>query len=171
MRLSYFLFPTNLGWMGLVSSLAGLRALSLPQDSPEMALQKLGKHLSSVPAEPSKFGDLPYRLKSYLSGRPMAFPDGLDLADATPFQLAVWQAVRAIPYGETRSYGWCAQQIGRPGASRAVGGALSQNPLPIIIPCHRVTASSGETGGFTGGVSMKLHLLGIEGSKPASKSG
>ena len=163
MRLSYFLFPTDLGWMGLLTSPAGLQALSLPQNSPQMALQKLGRRLGGTIADPSLFGDLPQRLRDYLSGKPMTFPERLDLADATPFQFRVWKAVRRIPYGETRSYGWCAQEIGRPGAARAVGGALSQNPLPIIIPCHRVIASSGEIGGFTGGADMKRLLLEIEG--------
>jgi len=79
----------------------------------------------------------------------------------------VWQATRLIPYGETRSYLWVAVQIGKPGAARAVGQALGRNPLPVIIPCHRVIASDGGLGGFTGGLVMKRRLLELETSAKA----
>jgi len=74
----------------------------------------------------------------------------------------VWQATRLIPYGETRSYLWVAVQIGKPGAARAVGQALGRNPLPVIVPCHRVIAADGGLGGFTGGLEMKRRLLELE---------
>ena len=92
----------------------------------------------------------------------MDFPDKLDLARATRFQQDVWQITRTIPYGETRSYAWVAGQLGLPMAVRAVGQALARNPLPIIIPCHRVVGSHGGLGGFRGGLEMKRHLLNLE---------
>ena len=77
----------------------------------------------------------------------------------TDFQNSLWTALRTIPFGETRSYAWLAQAIGRPTASRAVGAANGANPLPIIIPCHRVIGSSGALTGFGGGIETKKHLL------------
>jgi methylated-DNA-[protein]-cysteine S-methyltransferase len=75
----------------------------------------------------------------------------------------VWEKARLIPYGETRSYMWLARQIGKPQAARAVGQALGRNPLPVIVPCHRVIASDGSPGGFTGGLHRKKMLLKLEG--------
>lgn len=80
----------------------------------------------------------------------------------TPFQLRVWKALQGIPYGETRSYGEIARQIGKPTASRAVGAANGLNPIPIIIPCHRVIGSSGQLVGFGGGLPTKERLLVLE---------
>jgi len=103
------------------------------------------------------------RLKAYFSGHRVAFQDKRDLSLATPFQREVWQVTKLIPYGETRSYRWLAEQMGKPKAVRAVGQALAQNRLPIIIPCHRVVKSDGKPGGFSGGVEMKRRLLRLEG--------
>ncbi len=80
----------------------------------------------------------------------------------TPFQRKVWNAVKAIPYGETRSYKWVAKKIGNPKAARAVGQALKRNPLLIIIPCHRVICSDGKLGGFSQGLKKKRELLKLE---------
>jgi len=76
----------------------------------------------------------------------------------------VWQLTRLIPYGETRSYTWVAEQLGKAGAVRAVGQALARNPLPIIVPCHRVVAKDGKLGGYSGGVEKKDYLLRLESS-------
>lgn len=81
----------------------------------------------------------------------------------TPFQLSVWRALEGIPYGHTRTYRNIAELIGRPTATRAVGAANGQNPLPIFIPCHRVIGSSGSLTGFGGGLDVKLALLRLEG--------
>jgi len=102
------------------------------------------------------------RLRAYFSSHKATFLDELDLSGATPFQRQVWEATRLIPYGETRSYLWVAEQIKRPGAVRAVGQALGRNPLAVIVPCHRVVASDGKLGGFGGGVELKRHLLYVE---------
>ncbi|OGS63640.1 MAG: 6-O-methylguanine DNA methyltransferase [Elusimicrobia bacterium RIFOXYB2_FULL_62_6] len=86
----------------------------------------------------------------------------------TPFQRAVWRACMAIPAGETRSYGWIARRIGRPGAARAVGSALGKNPFAPAVPCHRVISSDGSLGGFSapGGLKTKARLLAKEKKKP-----
>jgi O-6-methylguanine DNA methyltransferase len=104
------------------------------------------------------------RFRIYLSGGKITFPDQLDLSGATPFQRRVWEITRLIPYGETRSYTWVAQQVDKPGAVRAVGQALAKNPLPIIIPCHRVLTIDGRLGGFGGEEEMKRRLLHLEAS-------
>lgn len=80
----------------------------------------------------------------------------------TPFQKKVWRAIQKIPYGETRSYLWIAKKIGKPKAMRAVGQACGANPLPLLIPCHRVVASHQKIGGFTGGLLLKRRLLQLE---------
>lgn len=80
----------------------------------------------------------------------------------TPFQLLVWEQLKQIPYGETRSYGQIAAAIGNPKASRAVGGANNKNPIGILIPCHRVIGASGKLVGYAGGLDVKAKLLEIE---------
>ena len=113
---------------------------------------------------PDRFKDIIERLRAYFDGHSVDFPDRLDFSGATPFQHSVWQAARLIPYGETHSYAWVAGQIGKPDAARAVGQALGRNPLPIIIPCHRVLAADGGLGGFSGGIKVKRFLLSMEGA-------
>ena len=99
-------------------------------------------------------------LRSYFAGRAPALPP-LDLR-GTPFQLAVWRALLEIPWGETRSYGELASRLGRPGAARAIGGANHENPIAILVPCHRVIASGGALGGYGGGAERKRWLLAHE---------
>ena len=103
------------------------------------------------------------QLAEYFSGKRRTF--GLPLAPAgTPFQLSVWQALRAIPYGDTVSYGQLARQLGLPQGARAVGLANGSNPLPIIVPCHRVIGADGSLTGFGGGLPIKRALLSLEGA-------
>jgi len=158
----YTLVDTILGWMGLLGSSAGLRRIVLPQPSPESARASLTQYSTKASPEASPFGDLPQRLRQFLEGKAVDFPDKLDFANSTPFQQAVWQVTHAIPYGETRSYACIARQTGKPHAARAVGQAMARNPLPIIVPCHRVIASSGNLQGFGGGLEMKRYLLEME---------
>ena len=87
----------------------------------------------------------------------------IDELDGTPFQKKVWLALTKIPHGETRTYGEVAKSIGSPGAARAVGTACGANPLPILIPCHRVLAAGGKLGGYSGGLDIKKKLLACEG--------
>lgn len=100
-------------------------------------------------------------LQGYFRGRPV--PKDLPLSPGgTPFQRAVWAALEDIPWGETRTYGHLAAQLGRPGAARAVGQACHRNPLPILIPCHRVVGANGALTGFAGGLACKEALLRLE---------
>ncbi|MBI4873264.1 MAG: methylated-DNA--[protein]-cysteine S-methyltransferase [Acidobacteria bacterium] len=104
------------------------------------------------------------QLEEYFRGERRRFEIPLDLR-GTPFQLKVWKALRAIPYGETRSYADIARAVGRPTASRAVGGANGRNPVGIIVPCHRVIAASGGLGGFGCGLAYKKKLLAVEANR------
>lgn len=102
------------------------------------------------------------QLEQYLSGERQQFDIALDWSLGTPFQQSVWRALQQIPYGQTISYAQLAQNIGKPTAYRAVANANGKNPFSIIIPCHRVVASDGGLGGYTGGVDKKRLLLDIE---------
>jgi methylated-DNA-[protein]-cysteine S-methyltransferase len=101
------------------------------------------------------------QLQEYFAGKRRKFTVKLDFA-GTEFQHQVWQALRTIPFGETRSYGDIAAQIGRHKAVRAVGAANGRNPLPIIVPCHRVIGADGTLTGFGGGLDIKAQLLALE---------
>jgi len=160
-ELKYITFNTNMGWVGILGSATGLRCTTLPQPSAQKAQYLLGDTNNATWA-PHSFDNLIQRCRIYFGGHRVTFPDQLDLSGATTFQRQVWEITRLIPYGETRSYAWVAQQIGQPRAVRAVGQALGKNPLPIIIPCHRVITSNGKLGGFSGGVKMKKRLLSLE---------
>jgi methylated-DNA-[protein]-cysteine S-methyltransferase len=103
-------------------------------------------------------------LRRYFAGEAVEFRLPLAKTLGTPFQRAVWDALRAIPRGEVRSYGDVARTIGEPGAARAVGGACGANPWPIIVPCHRVVASDGTLGGYSVGLKWKRLLLRLEGA-------
>ncbi len=103
-------------------------------------------------------------LKEYLDGARRSLDLRPDLSTGTPFQQAVWRTLRTIPYGEVRSYGWVAKRIGQPRASRAVGAACGANPVPILVPCHRVVAGDGSLGGFSCGLPWKRRLLALEGT-------
>ena len=163
-QLNYITFSTDIGWIGILSSAKGLLGTTLPQRSAQEACQRLGDSVSHATWSPQLFKDLMERLKVYFSGHKTTFPNKLDLSRATPFQREVWEMTRCIPYGETRSYAWVAEQIKKPKAMRAVGQTLGKNPLPIIVPCHRVVASNGKLGGFGGGLEMKRYFLSLEAS-------
>lgn len=100
-------------------------------------------------------------LEAYFSGRQRGFSVPLVL-NGTPFQQAVWRKLLEIPYGQTATYGALARELGRAGAARAVGAACAVNPIPILVPCHRVLGSGGALTGFAGGLSVKAKLLALE---------
>jgi methylated-DNA-[protein]-cysteine S-methyltransferase len=110
------------------------------------------------------FADAVEQLGAYFAGELSDFDVELDMR-GTEFQRRVWQALLTIPYGETRSYGEIAEQVGAPGAARAVGLANGRNPIAIIVPCHRVIGASGSLTGYGGGLDRKKTLLGLEKSR------
>lgn len=106
------------------------------------------------------------QLLEYLAGRRTYFSVPVDLSAATPFQRRVLRVASAIAFGRARTYAWVAGRVGRPRASRAVGTALARNPLPLIVPCHRVLRGDGGLGGYLFGLDLKARLLRMEGSTP-----
>jgi methylated-DNA-[protein]-cysteine S-methyltransferase len=146
-----------LGTLLIYTDNKGLVALDFPgsEAAPGSAVVSL-KTRDTLQAAASALGD--YFSKSKPLPRTLKSP-----LDGTAFQKKVWAAIEKIPFGKTKSYAEIAAQIGHPGASRAVGSACGANPLPLFVPCHRVLASSGKIGGFSGGLAVKQLLLRHEG--------
>jgi len=149
------------GKLKLVASDKGLAAVLWENDDPRRVRLGALKRSSDNPF----LNEAEKQLKAYFAGRLKKFTVPLDFK-GTDFQKSVWAALLTIPFGETRSYGEIARQIGRPEASRAVGAANGRNPISIITPCHRVLGSNGRLTGFAGGLEAKDHLLKHEGRDP-----
>ena len=159
MSLVYKCIQSPVGKLKLVASREGLVAILWGRDSPSKVDVELGE-MRNDERNPVLL-ETERQLNGYFAGRRREFSLRLDMR-GTRFQKDVWEALLAIPYGETRSYGQIAKLIGRPSASRAVGAANGQNPIPIVVPCHRVIGSTGKLTGFGGGLDVKEKLLGIE---------
>ena len=157
MSLVYKIMKSPVGKLKLVASDKGLVAILWENDSPRrVRLSEL------VPSEQHPvLVEAERQLGEYFAGSRKTFSIALDMR-GTPFQKNVWEALLAIPFGETRSYGQLAKQLGNPRATRAVGAANGRNPVSIIVPCHRVIGSSGKLTGFAGGLETKAHLLSLE---------
>lgn len=150
--MSYTIIDSPIGSLTLVRGEQGLTGVYMPEHKPAPNPTTFGAR------DDDAFADAVRQLGEYWAGERSAF----DLALApvgTEFQLRVWQALRTIPYGETRTYGWIAEQLGQPTAVRAVGLANGRNPLSIVVPCHRVLGSTGALTGYAGGVERKRFLL------------
>ena len=128
---------------------------------------KRGPHKLDQSWEPAEkpFREVKRQLKAYFEGKLQDFDLPLS-PQGTEFQLKVWKTLRTIPYGKTWSYGELARRIRRPDAQRAVGAANGQNPIPVIVPCHRVIGADGSLTGFGGGLPIKQKLLALEGALP-----
>ena len=161
--LRFSCFKTEWGWIAVMSSPAGLCRTTLPASDETSAIDAITRGVSASRGE-DDLTEVKHALIDYFKGdqTELLFPIDLDLEGCTPFQRDVWEATARIPYGQLRSYGWIANEIGRPLAPRAVGQALGSNRLPIIIPCHRVVRSDGSLGGFSGGLHWKEGLLELE---------
>ncbi|GBD47203.1 methylated-DNA--[protein]-cysteine S-methyltransferase [Methylopila sp. Yamaguchi] len=156
--------PSPVGRLTLLAGGRGLAAVLWENDDPRR-----------VRLAPAQDGDAratldraEAQLAEYFRGERRTFELDLDL-QGTPFQTAVWRALLAIPFGETRSYAAIAAAIGRPDASRAVGAANGRNPLSIVAPCHRVVGTTGKLTGFAGGLAAKAFLLALERGAPAQR--
>ncbi len=157
MSLVYKSVESPVGKLKMVASDKGLVAVLWQNDKPSRV--RLGE-LAEGPRHPVLL-KAEKELAEYFAGKRKAFSVPLDMR-GTGFQKNVWEALLAIPFGETRSYGQLAKQIGKPSASRAVGAANGKNPLSIIVPCHRVIGSTGKLTGFAGGMQTKAQLLSME---------
>ena len=162
----YGVLRTSLGWTGALSSPQGIRRLTLPQASPQQAIEGLGQETAAAILDPLPFEGLRLRLEQLFAGEPVDFNDDLDLNQGSSFFYRAWQACRSIPRGETRSYAWLAAQAGSPRALRAAGQAMARNPVTIIIPCHRIISTNGSLCGFGGGIELKQRLLNLERTVP-----
>ena len=160
---SLAIIETRIGWIGLAWNSRGLVALNLPRSTRGRARRDLQREYPDGIVHEHAPAEMIRELEEYAAGRRRAFDLPLDWSSIKPFQRAVLQAASTIPFGETRSYGWIAQKIGNPKAARAVGQALGANPIPIVLPCHRVINSNGRLGGYGGGLPMKVMLLKLEG--------
>ncbi len=163
MDIYYCQYDLPLGKVMLSSTRAGLFSVVLGEHDLGSHLQELGsRYRCRFREDPEKFQDIYVDLAGYFAGLQVDFNYQLDLRGATPFEREVWNKVRQIPYGQTRSYKWLADQIHHPKAFKAVGRVLGLNPLPILIPCHRVIMQDLSTGGFSAGVGWKERLLRLE---------
>jgi O-6-methylguanine DNA methyltransferase len=170
-------FKTHWGWTGLAATDQGLCVVILPrqskQDTERILVRELrragfAEQTSEVDAQQpdaqrwAKQGV--EQLTRYFIGTVRTIDLGLDLRTGTPFQRRVWRLATSIPYGRVRSYGWLAVRLGGRQHARAVGLALGANPVPIVVPCHRIVSHDGSLGGFSGGLPIKRKLLALEGS-------
>jgi methylated-DNA-[protein]-cysteine S-methyltransferase len=164
----YCLFDTAIGPCGVAWSERGLTWLQLPEADRGATEERLraasGSHRPDRP--PPAIAQVIAAIQRYLTGAIVDFSSvALDLTDVGPFHRKVYEAARAVGWGQTASYGELARRAGSPGAARAVGQALSRNPIAIVIPCHRIVTSGNRAGGFSafGGTCTKERLLSLEG--------
>jgi methylated-DNA-[protein]-cysteine S-methyltransferase len=143
---------TPIGPLYIIFRVGVLIAVSFKDEKPRGILS--GKSAASVLVKKE--------LAEYFNGERIDFTCQTAFLEGTEFERKVWNALRYVPYGETRTYKWLAEKIGRPQAFRSVGNALGKNPIPIIVPCHRIIESGGSLGGYTSGISIKRRLLEIE---------
>jgi methylated-DNA-[protein]-cysteine S-methyltransferase len=167
-------FPTAIGTCALVWRGAAIVGAALPEQDEATARARLARRFpgAAETEPPSLVAEAMARIARLLAGERIdlsAIP--LDLSAADDFERRVYGVARAIPHGEVRTYGEVAAAIGAPGSARAVGAALGRNPIPIIVPCHRVLAAQGRSGGFSapGGTETKFRMLAIEGARRAGE--
>ncbi|HYI39697.1 MAG TPA: methylated-DNA--[protein]-cysteine S-methyltransferase [Allosphingosinicella sp.] len=169
----YALFDTAIGRCALVWRGGLVVGAALPETSDERARAALARRFpTAVESEPPPFAaDAIAAVASLLAGGRTDLGGVRVDPEGSAFERNVWQAARRIPCGEVRSYGDIAREIGAPGAAQAVGLALGRNPVPILVPCHRVLAADGRSGGFSapGGVATKFRILEIEGARRAGE--
>jgi methylated-DNA-[protein]-cysteine S-methyltransferase len=164
----YCVFDTAIGACGVAWSAEGLTQVQLPEaDAAALeARLRLRAVASGREEPPSTVTSAIAEIRRYLAGARVDFAAArLDWAGVEPFRQRVYEAARSIGWGRTATYGELARRIGSPGAARDVGWALSRNPWPLVVPCHRILASGGRLGGFSahGGAATKERLLALEG--------
>jgi methylated-DNA-[protein]-cysteine S-methyltransferase len=163
----YSLFETAIGACGIAWGPQGIVGVQLPERSEAAAWARLARRFPEAQEgePPAAVRPIVEAIVALIAGEPVDLSTSpLDMADVPDFHRRVYAVALAIQPGETLTYGEVARRIGEPGAAQAVGQALGKNPFPIIVPCHRVLAANGKTGGFSanGGVDTKLKLLSIE---------
>jgi methylated-DNA-[protein]-cysteine S-methyltransferase len=163
--IAYTEFDSPVGRLLLAATPRGLVRVTFPIEEPETVLEQLAETVSPrILESPAKLDEVRRELDRYFAGKLEDFEVPLDWQLTRGFYRKVLRATARIPYGQTRSYGEMAKKAGSPRAVRATGTALGSNPLPIIVPCHRVLRSGGALGGYGGGLGVKQTLLELEGS-------
>lgn len=160
------IFESSWGWVGISETPKGIDAIALPKGS-KRAIESGLRAMAGGPLEQGASPRLDAarrQLLDYLAGTGNTFDVPLDLSRGTPFQRRVWRVLQRVPYGKLRSYQWIAARVGGRHYARAVGNAVGANPLPIVIPCHRIVAQNASLGGFSCGLPMKRKLLALEGT-------
>jgi len=167
-RIAYARLDSPVGPIWIAAAGARICAVGLGAGQPDAFFTSLARNfLTQKPCEdPEALSPALTQLREYFSRIRREFDLPLD-ARGTAFQKAVWAEVARVPYGETTTYGAIAGRIGRPGAARAVGAAVGANPVPMLIPCHRVIGADGSLTGYGGGLEAKATLLRLEGSLPS----
>lgn len=166
----YARLATPVGPVLVAMGARGLVGLSFARSEARFAANLARRHGARVARADERLAGIRRELASYFRGERTHFELPVDLRVLSPFQRRVLAAARRIPPGRVVSYGELARRIGRPRAARAVGQALGRNPVPIVIPCHRVVAGGGRLGGYVGGTRVKRSLLALEGAQQATGS-
>lgn len=160
---AYAEVESPIGKLIIASTPRGLAKLALPNESTETALEKLARDVSPrILRLPARLDEVRRQLDEYFEGRLQRFSLRVDLNRLAPFQRSVLQATKSIPYGRVSTYRRVASKAGNVAAVRAAGNALGANPVPIVVPCHRVLRSDGSLGGYGGGLEVKRLLLDLE---------
>lgn len=172
-RVTACVFRTPWGWMGMSETTKGINAVVLPKASRQTVLSELGfPSVERLEGRTSpRLREAQTQLLGYLAGTRRSFDLPLDLSRGTSFQQKVWRTLRRISYGRLRSYQWVAARVGGRQYARAVGNAVGANPMPIVIPCHRIVAQDASLGGFSGGLPTKRKLLTLEGTLAVLRPG
>ena len=157
------IFDSPLGPVGIAATEKGICQIEFNVDRTAFGRRWQERSGQKADYEPARFERLVGELQKYFQGKPVKFNEKLDFGSATPFAQRVWQATLRIPRGRTKTYREIARSIGKPRAYRAVGQALRKNPIPVIVPCHRVVGQNGRLVGFRGGINLKGKLLELEG--------
>ena len=164
---AYATVDSPVGTLVLATTPAGLARLAYVDGDEDAVLEELAARLSPrILSAPARLDEPRRELEEYFNGRRRRFDVPLDLRLMTDFSRRVLTATAAIPYGAVSSYREVAERAGSPRGFRATGNALGSNPLPIVLPCHRVLSSGGGLGGYTGGTERKRTLLAIESGQP-----
>ena len=160
--------PSPIGRVLVAASDTGLVRVGFRRSEASF-IAELRRTLGAEPVRsPAKTAEIVHQLRAYFAGERLAFDLQIDFRHVSPFLRRVLSAAASVPAGQVVSYGEIARRIGQPTGSRAVGQALGRNPMPIVLPCHRVIAAGGKIGGYGGGLRMKRTLLRIEGARLAA---
>ena len=159
-------FKSRWGWIGVSETTKGINAVVLPKASRQAVLSELQASRAELldGQVSSRLREARAQLIDYLAGTRRSFDLSLDLSRGTSFQQKVWRTLRQVSYGQLRSYQWVAVRVGGRQYARAVGNAVGANPMPVVIPCHRIVAQDASLGGFSGGLPTKRKLLTLEGT-------